>query len=436
MYLFTAIESACTKRCETRDSVRKEANMSIEGSNYSISVIKKNETRFPARYVFALLGFLGFFNVYAMRVNINVAIIAMVKESNPSNDTSSQEIIACQELLQEAPYGNSSAKSHSIPSGEFDWDPQLQGLVLGAFFYGYVITQIPGGLIAEKYGAKWLYGAGMLLTTIFTLLTPIAARWSVWALVVARVIEGIGEGVTYPAINTLIGQWAPKLERSRFNAFIYTGSNIGTVFTLTISGILCDSNFLGGWPSVFYVFGASGCFWLILWTFLVFETPDSHPRISRDELLYIRQSQDKPRKRPPTPWKSILTSIPFWALLVTHFGESWGFYTLIIQMPMYLSNILHYDINQNGALSALPSLMLSIVSILASILADKLRAKGKWRITAIRKILNSIGFFGPAICLTAVAFLGCRPIIIVVLLSLAMGLNGFAFSGSFVPTLT
>ncbi|GFQ87829.1 putative inorganic phosphate cotransporter, partial [Trichonephila clavata] len=132
---------------------------------------------------------------------------------------------------------------------------------------------------------------------------------------------------------------------------------------------------------------------------------------------------------PPTPWKSILTSIPFWALLVTHFGESWGFYTLIIQMPMYLSNILHYDINQNGALSALPSLMLSIVSILASILADKLRAKGKWRITAIRKILNSIGFFGPAICLTAVAFLGCRPIIIVVLLSLAMGLNGFAFSG-------
>ncbi|GFT26278.1 hypothetical protein NPIL_341881 [Nephila pilipes] len=128
-------------------------------------------------------------------------------------------------------------------------------MVLGAFFYGYVITQIPGGFIAEKYGAKWLYGAGMLLTITFTLLTPVAARWSVWALVAARVMEGIGEGVTYPAINTLIGQWAPKLERSRFSAFIYTGSNIGTVFTSAISGILCDSEYLGGWPSVFYVFG-------------------------------------------------------------------------------------------------------------------------------------------------------------------------------------
>ncbi|GFQ98058.1 putative inorganic phosphate cotransporter, partial [Trichonephila clavata] len=174
---------------------------------------------------------------------------------------------------------------------------------------------------------------------------------------------------------------------------------------------------------------ASGCFWLILWALLVFETPDSHPRICKDELLFICQSQDKTKSRPPTPWKSILTSVPFWALLFTHFGESWGFYTLIIQMPMYLSNILHFDLNQNGVLSALPSLTLSIVSILAGILADKLRAKGKWRITTIRKILNSIGFFGPAICLTAVAFLGCRPIIIVVLLSLAMGLNGFAFSG-------
>ncbi|GFY65931.1 hypothetical protein TNIN_189051 [Trichonephila inaurata madagascariensis] len=77
--------------------------------------INFNLTEFPARYVFALLGFLGFFNVYAMRVNLNVAIIAMVKESNHSSGTNSQEVMACEELLQETPYGNSSAKSHSLP---------------------------------------------------------------------------------------------------------------------------------------------------------------------------------------------------------------------------------------------------------------------------------------------------------------------------------
>ncbi|GFY72486.1 sialin, partial [Trichonephila inaurata madagascariensis] len=89
--------------------------MVIQRSSFSLPVINKSKTKFPTRYVFALLGFFGFFNVYAMRVNLNVAIIAMVKESNHSSGTNSQEVMACQELLQEVPHGNSSAKSHSIP---------------------------------------------------------------------------------------------------------------------------------------------------------------------------------------------------------------------------------------------------------------------------------------------------------------------------------
>lgn len=51
---------------------------------------------------------------------------------------------------------------------------------------------MPSGVLAEKYGAKWVLGLGMLLCSILTLLTPLAARWSVWALVAARVLEGFG----------------------------------------------------------------------------------------------------------------------------------------------------------------------------------------------------------------------------------------------------
>ncbi|CAL1281265.1 unnamed protein product [Larinioides sclopetarius] len=364
--------------------------------------IKKFEETFiemhvlPARYVFALLGFFGFFNVYAMRVNLSVAIIAMVKPSNNSNNTVVEGNIACHELLEDINYENSSLSK-----------------------------SVPGGMFAEKYGAKWLFGGGMLLTSLFTLLTPIAARWNIWALVAARVIEGLGEGVAFPAMNTLIGQWAPKLERSRMGSFIYTGSNIGTVVTLAVSGVLSDKV---GWPAVFYIFGGLGCVWFILWAILVFETPEVHPKISKEELDLIREGREN-KTRPPTPWKSILTSIPLWALVIAHTGQSWGFYTFFIQMPMYLSNILHFDLNKNGVLSALPNLMLSLISIVVSILADKLRKSGKLRITVIRKIFNTIGFVGPALCLIAVSFSGCRPTLIVALLSLGMGLNGFAYSG-------
>ena len=67
------------------------------------------------------------------------------------------------------------------------------GWVLGAFFYGYLITQVPGGWLAERIGGKWIYGIGILMTAILTLLTPLAADLSVWALVALRVAEGFFE---------------------------------------------------------------------------------------------------------------------------------------------------------------------------------------------------------------------------------------------------
>lgn len=56
-------------------------------------------------------------------------------------------------------------------------------------------------------------------------------------------------------MHAMLGSWMPKLERSTLSSFIYSGAQIGTVIAMPICGVLCDSDFLGGWPSVFYVFG-------------------------------------------------------------------------------------------------------------------------------------------------------------------------------------
>ena len=82
-------------------------------------------------------------------------------------------------------------------SGEFNWDGDRQGLVLGSFFYGYILTQVPGGYLGERYGGKWLYGVGVLCTSVFTLLTPIAARIHVYVFLAVRILEGIGEVSTF-----------------------------------------------------------------------------------------------------------------------------------------------------------------------------------------------------------------------------------------------
>lgn len=75
----------------------------------------------------------------------------------------------------------------------YDWDSETQGLILGAFFYGYILTQILGGYLASRCGPKWLLGFGILVTVIFTLLTPLAADLGAGWLIAVRVLEGIGE---------------------------------------------------------------------------------------------------------------------------------------------------------------------------------------------------------------------------------------------------
>lgn len=80
------------------------------------------------------------------------------------------------------------------PNDRFDWSTTEQGLILSSFYWGYVITHLPGGILAEKFGGKYSLGIGILSTAVFTLLTPAVARMGNWVyLCLLRVLVGLGE---------------------------------------------------------------------------------------------------------------------------------------------------------------------------------------------------------------------------------------------------
>ena len=114
------------------------------------------------------------------------------------------------------------------------------------------------------------------------------------------------------------------------------------------SGILISSDEFGGWPSVFYFFGALGVVWFLLWTTFVYDNPDVHPLISQKELAYIQRSigAQTSKHKVPTPWKKILTSMPVIAILVAQTGHGWGLYTLLTELPTYMKSVLHFDLKQ------------------------------------------------------------------------------------------
>ncbi|KAJ3656273.1 hypothetical protein Zmor_015361 [Zophobas morio] len=356
------------------------------------------------RYIVAIFAFFGFFNVYALRANLSIAIVAMVE-----NKTTTLE------------------NGTIVYGPEFDWDSTTQGLVLSSFFYGYITTQFFGGWISAKIGGKRVYGIGIAVTAFLTLLTPWLTTVSVYLLLAIRIIEGIFEGVTYPCMHSIWARWAPPLERARLVTISFSGSYIGTVISMPASAYLATEL---GWPSVFYVFGAIALVWYVFWCFFVSESPIDDPRISQDELEYIKHSLGnvEAKRDIKHPWKEILTSIPVWAIIVSHFVDNWGFYTLLTQLPTFMKDMFDYDLGKTGFLSGLPYLAMAIMMQFSGHLADWLREKKVFTTTQVRKIFTCTSFILHAIFMVAAVYLTTAAGTVVCLV-LAVGLGVCTWSG-------
>lgn len=120
------------------------------------------------------------------------------------------------------------------------------------------MTQLLGGVWADRFGGKLVLGLGVVWWSIATAITPIAAQAGLPLLLATRMAMGIGEGVAMPAMNNLLSKWVPVQERSRSLAFVYSGMFIGSTIGLGLSPFLVNSF---GWPSVFYLFGSLGVSW-------------------------------------------------------------------------------------------------------------------------------------------------------------------------------
>lgn len=94
-------------------------------------------------------------------------------------------------------------------------------IVLFSYFWGYFVSQIPGARIAENFSAKWVMFFSVAINVVCTILTPLAANIHYLAMIAMRIGEGIGGGVTFPAMHVMLAQWAPPTERSTMSALVY-----------------------------------------------------------------------------------------------------------------------------------------------------------------------------------------------------------------------
>ncbi|KAK3107471.1 hypothetical protein FSP39_015269 [Pinctada imbricata] len=361
--------------------------------------------KFPKRYIVGIMAFFGFCNIYALRANLSIAIVAMVARYKTENGT--------QTVVQEG----------------FHWSTRDQGLLLGSFFYGYIFTQLPGGFLANRFGGKFLFGGGIFITAVLTLLTPFCAQENISLLIVIRVIEGFCEGVTYPSIHAIWAKWAHPMEKTTLATFAFSGSYIGTVIAMLLSGWLFADGFK--WPSVFYLFGGLAVLWFVIWCFVISESPAKHSTITNAELEYIQSGigyTDEQTQSMVPPWCDMLKSPAVWAIVAAHFAENWGFYTWLTELPTFMKNGLSFDIGKAGYLSALPYTVMGIVVMTCGLLADCLRKKLEVNTQLIRKLFCCGAFVSQMIFMVAAGYVMTAPAAITCL-TIAVGLGGFAWGG-------
>jgi len=270
--------------------------------------------------------------------------------------------------------------------------------------------------MADRFGGKWLFGGSVLLSSVIALLTPAAARLHIDVLIILRVLSGLGEGVMVPAFYAMIARWSAPYYRSIVVTVSLVGIQLGIIVGMLLTGVLCDYGFAGGWPSAFYVFGSFGCVCSVAWSLLCYNSPFDHPRISVEERKYwetVIGATDLVA-HPPTPWREILTSVPVWALAVALFADNWGFGILATCLPLFMHDVVGFDISRNGAFSALPFVVTIVSQPLSGLFADWLRSPGRLSTNAVRKIMCAAGFILTGSFMILAGYVGCNRALAVV----------------------
>ncbi|GIL53864.1 hypothetical protein Vafri_9379 [Volvox africanus] len=266
---------------------------------------------------------------------------------------------------------------------QFGWDKAYQGVVLSVFFGGYATTQILGGKLADQYGGKMVLAAGVALWSLFTYATPAAAAAGTLPLLLSRVMLGVGEGVAFPSIHSLIARNVPVQNQTTAVGIVTAASYAGTALAFGISPLII-SNF--GWEWVFYSFAGLALLWLPLW--LPIQTVDkfqpqvaAQPAAAAGEAAEIAVSGDGSR-----PW-ALLRRREVWAICATQYAQSWGMYGLLNWLPTFFSDFYHVQLSDLGSYTLLPYVFQGGLGAATGFLADYLIRSG-WRVGTVRKILQ------------------------------------------------
>jgi MFS transporter, ACS family, glucarate transporter len=281
-------------------------------------------------------------------------------------------------------------------SKELHLDPIALGYIFSAFGWSYVVAQVPGGWLLDRFGSRWVYAFSIMIWSLFTLMQGwvgfLGGAAAVGVLFTLRLMVGFAEAPSFPANARIVAAWFPGNERGTASAFFNSGQYFATVIFAPLMGWIAHDF---GWRYVFFVMGGLGILVGLLWIKTMYG-PKEHPAINEAEFDYISQGgalvdMDAPKdaKADSGPkWDHIRQLLSNRMMLGVYLGQfciNTLTYFFLTWFPVYLVKERGLSILQAGFVASLPALCGFFGGVLGGVLSDYiLRKTGS--LTAARKI--------------------------------------------------
>lgn len=270
-------------------------------------------------------------------------------------------------------------------SKELGLDPVAMGYILSAFAWAYVLGQIPGGALLDRFGSKKIYTIALIVWSGFTALQGFAGFFTgltaAMVLFAMRFAVGLGESPSFPANARIVAAWFPGSERGTASAIFNSAQYFSLVAFAPLMGWLAHSF---GWRSVFWVMGAVGIVAAVFFVKLI-HSPLAHPAVNKAEVDYIeaggglvRMEEAAASNGAAFTWANVKQVLSSRMLLGVYLGQyciNVLTYFFVTWFPIYLVKERGLSILQAGFTAALPALCGFAGGILGGMISDALLKK-------------------------------------------------------------
>lgn len=344
----------------------------------------------PKRAIVVFLSFLGFLVLFGFRTVFTMVMVYVIKDNDNDGVTFFKECTI-----------NGTAYDLQL-----DWSVATSQYFNTAYFVGYVITQLPGGFLAVRFSPTKIFGGAILISASCFVILAFSMKYSPIIVFVARFIQGLAEGVSQPAMSSVVSAWAPRSERAGIVGFSFSGIYLSTSLASVVSGA---ATCYVSWHAGLFIYGSLGIIWSLFWFGLVYDSPMMQSSLSEKERRIFEEEGSKvlvasARVAKNIPWRAILTSRPVYALFLANFTRSWVFAMVLTEIPQYFADAFSLNVATIGFLTSFPPILMSVSVILGGVIVDKLINMEKVSITAGRKLSLIIGFGSEAVCILVLAF--------------------------------